>query len=60
MGYEGHVVGRPDRAERTEKVAESMALLVQAAGLVGGDVISAGVCSSSTCTSGAAVRSWAG
>jgi len=42
MGYEGHVVGRPDRAERTEKVAESMALLVQAAGLVGGDVISAG------------------
>jgi D-serine deaminase-like pyridoxal phosphate-dependent protein len=42
MGYEGHVVGRPDRAERVEKVGEAMALLMQAAELVGGDVISAG------------------
>jgi D-serine deaminase-like pyridoxal phosphate-dependent protein len=42
MGYEGHVVGRPDRAERVEKVAESMALLVRASELVGGGVISAG------------------
>lgn len=42
MGYEGHVVGRPDRAERIEKVGEAMALLMRAAGLVGGDIISAG------------------
>jgi D-serine deaminase-like pyridoxal phosphate-dependent protein len=44
MGYEGHVVGRPDRAERIEKVGESMALLVRAAELVGAaeGVISAG------------------
>ena len=44
MGYEGHVVGRPDRAERIDKVGESMALLVRAAELVAADegVISAG------------------
>jgi len=42
MGYEGHVVGLPDRAERIAKVADAMALLVRAAGDVGGDVISAG------------------
>jgi D-serine deaminase-like pyridoxal phosphate-dependent protein len=44
MGYEGHVVGLPDRAERVEKVGESMALLTRAAELVGADegVISAG------------------
>ena len=44
MGYEGHVVGRPDRAERVEKVGEAMALLVRAAELVAADegVISAG------------------
>ncbi|HUP87044.1 MAG TPA: alanine racemase [Acidimicrobiales bacterium] len=44
MGYEGHVVGRPDRAERAEKVAESMALLLRAAELVAADegIISAG------------------
>jgi D-serine deaminase-like pyridoxal phosphate-dependent protein len=44
MGYEGHVVGLPDRAERTAKVGESMALLVRAAELVAADegVISAG------------------
>ena len=44
MGYEGHVVGLPDRAERVEKVGESMALLVRAAELVAADegVITAG------------------
>ena len=44
MGYEGHVVGRPDRDERVEKVGESMALLVRAAALVAADegIISAG------------------
>jgi D-serine deaminase-like pyridoxal phosphate-dependent protein len=42
MGYEGHVVGLPDRSERVEKVADSMALLMRAAELAGGDVISAG------------------
>lgn len=42
MGYEGHVVGKPDRAVRESEVAESMALLSRAAELVGGDVVSAG------------------
>jgi D-serine deaminase-like pyridoxal phosphate-dependent protein len=44
MGYEGHVVGLADRAERTEKVGVAMALLVRAAELVGADegIISAG------------------
>lgn len=44
MGYEGHVVGLPDRSERTTKVGEAMALLVQAAELVAADegIISAG------------------
>ena len=44
MGYEGHVVGLPDRSERTAKVGEAMALLVRAAELVGADegIISAG------------------
>ena len=42
MGYEGHVVGLPDRDLRKELVSESMALLVQAHRDVGGDVISAG------------------
>lgn len=44
MGYEGHVVGLPDRSERTTKVGEAMALLVRAAELVGADegIISAG------------------
>ena len=42
MGYEGHVVGLPDREERLTKVAESMELLVRAAELVGEPVISAG------------------
>lgn len=42
MGYEGHVVGDPDRGRRAEKVAESMALLRRAHDDVGGDVTSAG------------------
>ncbi|MCP4036834.1 MAG: metal-activated pyridoxal enzyme [bacterium] len=42
MGYEGHIVGIADRAERERRCGESMALLMQAHGDVGGDVISAG------------------
>src|ERR1700694_1814720 len=42
MGYEGHVVGLPDRDLRKELVAQSMELLVQAHQDVGGDVVSAG------------------
>jgi len=42
MGYEGHVVGNPDREARTAAVAESMDLLRRAHDAVGGDVVSAG------------------
>ena len=44
MGYEGHVVGLADRAERITKVGESMELLVRAAELVAADegIVSAG------------------
>jgi len=42
MGYEGHVVGLPDRAERVRQTEECMALLVRAHGAVGGPVVSAG------------------
>jgi D-serine deaminase-like pyridoxal phosphate-dependent protein len=42
MGYEGHIVGLPDRSARAAKLEESMGQLVAAAGEVGGDVISAG------------------
>jgi len=42
MGYEGHAVGIEDRARREELLAESMALLTEAAGQVGGPVVSAG------------------
>jgi D-serine deaminase-like pyridoxal phosphate-dependent protein len=42
MGYEGHVVGLPDRALRVELTSEAMALLLQAHADVGGEVISAG------------------
>jgi D-serine deaminase-like pyridoxal phosphate-dependent protein len=42
MGYEGHVVGVPDRAKRDAGVRDAMALLAAAAADVGGDVISAG------------------
>ena len=42
MGYEGHVVGNDDRAAREAGCEESMKLLLEAHGKVGGDVISAG------------------
>lgn len=42
MGYEGHVVGRSDRAARLDGVARSMALLRAAHEDVGGEVVSAG------------------
>jgi D-serine deaminase-like pyridoxal phosphate-dependent protein len=42
MGYEGHVVGLDDRAERVEKTAAAMLRLEEAHNAVGGDVISAG------------------
>jgi D-serine deaminase-like pyridoxal phosphate-dependent protein len=42
MGYEGHVVGLPDRDERTRGTAEAMELLAIARDGVGGDVVSAG------------------
>ncbi|HSR82817.1 MAG TPA: alanine racemase [Streptosporangiaceae bacterium] len=42
MGYEGHVVGVVDGAERAEKCAAAMALLTRAHADVGGDVVSAG------------------
>ena len=42
MGYEGHVVGLESRASREEMTAASMAQLVRAHELVGGDVVSAG------------------
>jgi D-serine deaminase-like pyridoxal phosphate-dependent protein len=42
MGYEGHVVGLTDRAERVRQTAECMALLARAHDDVGGAVVSAG------------------
>jgi len=42
MGYEGHVVGVADRQQREEGVAASMALLLEAHDLVGGEVVSGG------------------
>ncbi len=42
MGYEGHVVGLVDVAERAAKCERSMELLLAAHGQVGGDIISAG------------------
>jgi D-serine deaminase-like pyridoxal phosphate-dependent protein len=42
MGYEGHIVGLEDRARRVDLLEESMAQLVRAHELVGGDVVSAG------------------
>ena len=42
MGYEGHVVGLPDRAAREAMTEESMKLLLGAHADVGGDLISAG------------------
>lgn len=42
MGYEGHLMMVPDRAERAASVIASMELLVAAHADVGGDIISAG------------------
>jgi D-serine deaminase-like pyridoxal phosphate-dependent protein len=42
MGYEGHVVGLEDAAERRTRCEESMQLLLAAHAEVGGDLISAG------------------
>jgi len=42
MGYEGHVVGRVDAAERADQCAAAMQLLVRAYADVGGELISAG------------------
>ncbi len=42
MGYEGHLMMIADRAERITRVEASMALLVEAAERVGGDVVSGG------------------
>jgi len=42
MGYEGHVVGLEDRAQRVAMVEEAMALLLRAHQDVGGELVSAG------------------
>ena len=42
MGYEGHAVGIPDRAEREAKTAQAMERLAAVAAKVGGDIVSAG------------------
>lgn len=42
MGYEGHIVGNPDRAQRIEQLERSLELLEQAHRDVGGEVISSG------------------
>ena len=42
MGYEGHLMMIHDRSEKTAKVKESMAILLQAHERVGGDIVSGG------------------
>lgn len=42
MGYEGHLMMVEDRIERTDRVHESMAQLLEAADAVGGTIISGG------------------
>lgn len=42
MGYEGHVVGLDDRADRQAQLGPSMEKLLAAHALTGGDIISAG------------------
>ncbi len=42
MGYEGHVVGRPDPIERAERCKVAMEILVGAHADVGGELVSAG------------------
>jgi D-serine deaminase-like pyridoxal phosphate-dependent protein len=46
MGYEGHVVGNPDRQQREALTERAMARLTEAHDAVGGDVVSGG----GTCT----------
>jgi D-threonine aldolase len=42
MGYEGHIVGLEDRAERDAGVTESMVVLTAAHAEIGGEVVSGG------------------
>ncbi|HEX2484434.1 MAG TPA: alanine racemase [Myxococcota bacterium] len=42
MGYEGHLMLAPDRADRAKRTGEAMELLARAHADVGGDVLSAG------------------
>jgi len=42
MGYEGHVVGLPDAAERAQKCKVAMEILLAAHADVGGELVSAG------------------
>lgn len=42
MGYEGHVVGEPDRRTRERRCERAMALLTEAHQAVGGEVVSGG------------------
>jgi D-threonine aldolase len=42
MGYEGHVVGLTDRAQRVAQTADAMARLAEAHACVGGEIVSAG------------------
>jgi D-serine deaminase-like pyridoxal phosphate-dependent protein len=42
MGYEGHIVGLPDRAKRIEMVRPAMETLLEAHDAVGGELVSAG------------------
>ena len=42
MGYEGHVVGLPDRGAREQMTEDAMKLLLRAHADVGGDLVSAG------------------
>jgi D-serine deaminase-like pyridoxal phosphate-dependent protein len=51
MGYEGHIVGIAERAEREQRCEESMALLLAAHRDTGGEVISAGGTGTYDCNS---------
>jgi D-serine deaminase-like pyridoxal phosphate-dependent protein len=42
MGYEGHIVGNPDRAWREAQLVPSLEALARAHELVGGDLVSSG------------------
>ena len=54
MGYEGHVMAVADREDKLRQTQECMALLLQAAGDVGGELVSAGG------TGNYALNTWAG